>query len=96
MSDSNKYKIESREVTKTKTFVTINEEEVWAAKVLDFIEELEGTDGFTYVRWSHKYNMVAEPMIEEGLVRKKNNGSWYAGDDEKLEILKSQLLDVYY
>lgn len=96
MSDPTKYNIETREVTKKKTFVTINNKELDIVKVLSFIEELDGTDGFTSVRWCHKYSSIAEPMVEEGLVKKNVKGSWYAGDNEKLEELKSLLREAYY
>lgn len=94
---SDEYNIESKEVTETKTFVTINGEELLATKVHKFITELEGTDGFmTKVRWSHKYEKIAEAMIEEGLVNKDIRGSWYARNEERLEELKKQLEDVFY
>lgn len=67
---NNTYEIETREVTKERTFITINGESLRAAKVLDFINELEETDGFTTVRWCHKYNNIAENMIDVGLAKK--------------------------
>ncbi len=94
MSDD--YEYEEKEVTKTKPFITINGEELLAWTVHEFIKDLEGTDGFTTVRWCHEYDKIAKPMIEEGLVHRDNRGSWYAGDEEKLEELKNFLEHKFY
>jgi|GEM_PF-3721160 len=87
--------IETREVTRTEHYVELGGEKLGVAEVLDFLDAIEGTDGFAPLRWSREYDHVAEALMDEGIVSRTARGSWYEADLVARTELYDQLLEQY-
>lgn len=79
----------------TKHFTEIEGVKVRTDVLIDFLEELKGSDRLLAVRWSHEYTKAAEALEEAGLVNVTNAGDWYSDDDEAIDLLHEQLVNGY-
>lgn len=95
-------KTETREVTKTKTFVTFNSEtneevEFEMGRVIDFLESLMGTDGFmTGVKnLDYSDRELAEALEEEGLIARTYSAGWHEKDEDRVNELWETCMEEY-
>ncbi len=90
--------METRDVTVTKTFVTIEGEEFDAGVFLDVLDNIKDTDG--YMTGLRNLNPEAKKIIEKleelGFVGHTYSAGWFAKDEESLSEIWSHTMDMFY
>lgn len=94
--------INTREVTETKTFITLNvgteyEDEFELPRVLDFLETIMETDGYmSGIKAPDHFEKKIAEALEKGVVDRTYSAGWYEVDEEKINSLWERLMCVYY
>lgn len=88
--------LETRTETVENIYVEFNGEEFDVFHVFEFLEQIQGTDGFIATfRWEKKFDDLADALIAEDVVKKTVKGSWYEHED-RCEKLYRELEDKYF
>lgn len=90
--------IEEREITVTKVYISLNDYEFEAPRFLDFIETIEGTDGFMsgVTNVSGTDRKIAEALEEMGIVAHTHSAGWFVKDEDVLEELWERSMVLYH
>lgn len=87
--------ITKREVTETKTFVEVGGEEFELARFMDFMEAVEGTDGFISGVRSTGSDRIAEHLQSLDIVDRSQSTGWYVTDDDAHQDLYEEVEEQY-
>lgn len=85
-------------ITKTveKKYVSIDGVEIRAHVMLEFLEDIMGTDGFNALRWHYKFKKIGKVLVDRGIVSRNVRGSWYESDKEAINKLFNELnIELY-
>ena len=88
--------IEVETRTVEREIVVINDSEYPASVVLDFLNKLEGTDGFlSGIMCSGLDSEVAEELSEIGVVSHTHSSGYYVEDSELFEEVRDEIIESY-
>lgn len=87
--------VEQREVTVTKTFVEIDGHEFEFDEVFEFLNEVEGTDGFMTAVHVNGSTDLPDVLEELGYVAHSQARGWYERDSEACERLRETIEEEF-